>query len=384
MNKKIALFLALLIASVMLVCCGKANTLEDIKSEPQDPIQLQIDQMTLVEKIGQMVIVGLEGTSMQANAKEMIESYKIGGFILYKNNITDAVQASILLNQLKGTNYSNIAPLWLSVDQEGGRVSRLPESFPKIPSAEDIGRKDQPEYSYQVGQQLAEDIRSLGFNMNFAPVLDINSNPNNPVIGSRSFGTEPQIVIRHGIQTMKGIQSKQVVPVVKHFPGHGDTSVDSHLELPVISKSIDELQAFELLPFADAIKQQADAIMIAHLLIPQIDEHSPASLSDKIIRQLLRAQLQFDGVVITDDMTMGGITNHYDIGEAAVKSVSAGSDIILVGHNYNQQITVLRALKQSAEDGRLKMKAIDDSVYRIIRLKLKYNLKDSPVETVAP
>jgi beta-N-acetylhexosaminidase len=218
--------------------------------------------------------------------------------------------------------------------------------------------------------------------MNFAPVLDVNSNPNNPVIGNRSFGSEPETVIQHGIQVMKGIQSTKVVPVVKHFPGHGDTSVDSHLDLPVIRKTLEELRAFELKPFAEAIRQQTDVVMVGHLLLPQIDETNPASLSGKVITNLLRKEMKFDGVVITDDMTMGGITKHNDIGEAAVKSVLAGVDILLVGHDYEQQIQVLQTLKKRVEDGTVSEKRLDESVYRIAKLKAKYGLKDTLVTGV--
>jgi beta-N-acetylhexosaminidase len=351
-------------------------------TEAIDPIKEKIAGLTLDEKIGQMVIVGIEGTSMQKQAKEMIDKYEVGGFILYKDNITGADQSLKLLNQLKASNQMNDIPLWLSVDQEGGKVSRLSDEFTKLPSAADIGKAANSRYTYLIGQALGEAVHALGFNMDFAPVLDINSNPKNPVIGNRAFGATPELVITHGIETMKAIQSKQVAAVVKHFPGHGDTSVDSHLDLPVVNKSLKELEAFELLPFVKAIQEDADAIMIAHLLIPKIDEKYPASLSKEIITDLLRKKLNYNGVVITDDMTMGGITDHYDVGEAAVKSVLAGSDIILIGHDYDTQISVLQALIQNARDGVITKEQLDQSVYRILSLKAKYALEDKTVVSV--
>lgn len=380
MYKKTTLLLAYSLICSLLVCCGTSTA--DKPYESIDPIKEKIAEMTIDEKIGQMVIVGLKGTSMQARALKMIESYHIGGFILYKDNILDANQTMALLNQLKAANHSNAAPLWLSIDQEGGKVSRMPADFIKLPNAQKVGMVNHTSYTHQIGLALAAEVHSLGFNMDFAPVLDINSNPDNPVIGDRSFGDDPQTVIRHGIVTMKAIQSKQVAAVVKHFPGHGDTSVDSHLELPVVHKSLKELQSFELPPFQEAIKQDTDAVMIAHLLIPQVDKQNPASLSRKIITNLLRETLKFDGVVITDDMTMGGITKYYDIGEAAIKSVQAGSDILLVGHDYDKQVTVLQALKNSTANGILTEETLDRSVYRILRLKAKYNLKDDPVTNI--
>lgn len=380
MYKKPALLLARSLICSLLVCCGTSSSNKPY--EPIDPIKEKIAGMTIDEKIGQMVIVGLKGTSMQARALKMIESYHIGGFILYKENIADANQTMTLLNQLKAANIYNAAPLWLSIDQEGGKVSRMPDEFIELPKAQEVGMVNQRSYTRQIGLALGKEVRSLGFNMDFSPVLDINSNPNNPVIGDRSFGSDTQTVVRHGIETMKAIQSEQVAAVVKHFPGHGATSVDSHLDLPVVHKTLKELQSFELLPFEEAIKQGADAIMIAHLLIPQFDKQYPASMSRKIITNLLRENLKFDGVVITDDMTMGGIIKHYDIGEAAIKSVQAGSDILLVGHDYDKQVSVLQALKNSMDNGILTEETLDQSVYRILRLKEKYNLKDDPVTNI--
>ncbi|OBZ17046.1 MULTISPECIES: beta-N-acetylhexosaminidase [Bacillales] len=402
MSKKIVAIL-----SILIICasCSKANaptnqapspapivspslqpttepTVEPEPTETIDPIKEQIAAMTLDEKIGQMVLVGLEGTTIQDDAKKMIEQYRIGGFILYKDNMTDAAQTLKLLNQLKAANEANTAPLWLSLDQEGGKVSRMPEQFIKLPPAADVGRVNEAAYTKLIGEALGEEVHALGFNMDFAPVLDINSNPKNPVIGNRSFGADPDTVISHGMETMKAIQSKQVAAVVKHFPGHGDTSVDSHLDLPVVNKTRQQLEAFELLPFVRAIKQNADAIMVAHLLIPKIDEKYPASISKKIIKDMLRDDLGYEGVVITDDMTMGGITEHFNVGQAAVRSIQAGSDIILIGHDNAIQLSVLKALKQSARDGDIPKDMLDQSVYRILKLKAKYQLADTPVKSI--
>ncbi|MPN25095.1 Beta-hexosaminidase [bioreactor metagenome] len=218
--------------------------------------------------------------------------------------------------------------------------------------------------------------------MNFAPVLDVNSNPKNPVIGSRSFGSNPDIVSSLGVETMKGIQEENVIPVVKHFPGHGDTSVDSHVGLPTVNSDLDRLQNFELIPFAKAIENDADMVMIAHILLSKIDSENPSSMSKTIITDILRNNLKFDGVVITDEMTMGAIIKNYSLNEAAVKSVSAGTDIILVGHGYNNEIGVINALKSAVSKGEISQERIDESVYRILKLKEKYNLKDEIINSV--
>ena len=215
--------------------------------------------------------------------------------------------------------------------------------------------------------------------MNFAPVLDINSNPNNPVIGNRSFGNNADLVSRLGISTMKGLQSENVIAVVKHFPGHGDTATDSHLELPRVNKTLPELEQLELLPFQQAIHDGADVVMIAHILLPEIDVNNPSSMSEAIITDLLRGQLGYDGVVITDDMTMEAITDHYDISGAAVQSVKAGSDIIMIAHDFHKVTSAIEALRRAVVNGEITEDRIDESVIRTLQLKEKYQLNNNQV-----
>jgi beta-N-acetylhexosaminidase len=347
-----------------------------------DNIQKQLDSMSLEEKIGQMIIVGVDGYTSNAHAISLLEDYHVGGFILFKNNIRDAGQALDLINSLKTSNSKNRLPLFMAVDEEGGRVTRMPDQFGKIPAAGIIGKLNDTDLSYDIGKVLAKEIKALGFNMNFAPILDINSNPKNPVIGDRAFGTEPGIVTDLGTATMKGIQSENVISVVKHFPGHGDTSVDSHVGLPVVYNDLDRLENFELLPFKQAVKDGADAVMIAHILLPKIDSENPASLSKTFITDILRGKLGFDGVTVTDDMTMGAISKRYDVGQAAVKSINAGSDIILVCHEYDRETSVIKTMLEAAQKGIIKEETIDKSVYRILKLKEKYGLTDSRLNSV--
>ncbi|MGI6145259.1 MAG: beta-N-acetylhexosaminidase [Clostridia bacterium] len=349
---------------------------QDSWKKERDPLKEQIEAMTLNEKIGQMVIVGIDSYENDEHAKYMIENYQVGGFILLKKNIKDVDQLKNLLNSLKESNTVNNIPLFLSVDEEGGSISRLPNGFKKIPVSGKIGSINNSAISFQVGNIIGEALQLLGFNMDFAPVLDINSNPQNPVIGDRAFGSEAELVSKLGIQTMKGLQAKNIISVVKHFPGHGDTSVDSHLGLPIVNHDLERLKNFELRPFMEAINNDVDAIMIAHLLLPQIDPDNPATLSPAVITTLLRKEMQFDGVVITDDLTMGAIADNYDLGEAAVKSINAGSDIILVCHEYAHEENVLKTLQKAAANGDIAEERINESVYRILKLKQKYNLSD--------
>jgi beta-N-acetylhexosaminidase len=358
---------------------------KDNKQQPDieiDPIKEQINSMTIEEKVGQMVIVGVDGYTVDNNATAMIEKHHVGGFILFGRNVQNAEQLLTLINSLKIANSKNNVPLFISVDEEGGRVSRMPDELVKLPSNKTIGQINSENLSYKIGSLLAEEIKAFGFNMNFAPVLDVNSNPQNPVIGDRSFGSDEKVVSRLGVQTMVGLQANYVIPVVKHFPGHGDTSVDSHIGLPFIGHDMNRLASLELVPFKKAIDNQADAVMIAHILLSKIDAKNPASLSKTIITYILREQLGFKGVVITDDMTMGAIVENYNIGEAAILSVNAGSDIILVCHGYDNAAGVIDALIKAVEEGVIKMERINESVYRVLELKNKYKLTDDVIGSV--
>ncbi|QGQ94056.1 beta-N-acetylhexosaminidase [Paenibacillus psychroresistens] len=346
-----------------------------------DPIQEQIKLMTLDEKIGQMVIVGVEGTAVSEQTRDLIDHYHVGGIILYSNNIVNKTQTTDFLNELKQANTNlNKVPLWLGVDQEGGRVSRMPNEYTKLPTNRAIGKINKPEFSNKLGNILGKELQSVGFNMDYAPVMDINSNPNNPVIGDRSFGADANLVSKLGVQTMLGIQAQKIAAVVKHFPGHGDTSVDSHLDLPIVQTDLKRLRSFEWLPFEAAIDNNVDAVMVAHILLPKIDPDHPASFSKTVITDYLRNELKFNGVVMTDDMTMGGIVNHYELKDAAAQSINAGSDVIMVAHEYEKAKEVLSNLKSKVETGELPEERINQSVYRILKLKLKYAIQDQALE----
>ncbi|WP_042454653.1 beta-N-acetylhexosaminidase [Neobacillus dielmonensis] len=357
----------------------EAQVEKELNQQGNQTISEVISKMSLDDKIGQMILAGISGTTIDANAKKLISQFHVGGIIFYKNNFETPAQTIQLVNQLKSGNSSSL-PLLLSVDQEGGRVTRLPGGLVNFPPNKQIGQVNNPEFSYKVGTLLGKELKEFGLNLDFAPVLDINSNPNNPVIGDRSFGNNPEIVSKLGTQTMKGIQSQNVIPTVKHFPGHGDTSVDSHLELPIVNKSLEELKKLELIPFEHAIDHGADVVMVAHILLPQLDKTNPASMSKAVMTDLLRKQLRFKGVIITDDMTMGAITEHFDIGEAAVESVKAGSDIILVGHDYNNVVKITSSLTTAVQNGEISEQRLNESIERIIQLKRKYSINDMKVE----
>lgn len=357
---------------------GQQEQTEKPNQSENQTISAVISNMSLEDKIGQMILAGVSGTTMDANAKQLINQIHIGGIIFYQNNFETPAQAVQFVNQLKAGNSSS-QPLLLGVDQEGGRVARLPGGLVNFPSNKQIGQVNNPEFSFKVGTLLGQELKEFGLNLDFAPVLDINSNPNNPVIGDRSFGNDAEIVSKLGVQTMKGIQSQNVITTIKHFPGHGDTSVDSHLDLPVVNKSLKELKELELIPFERAINQGADVVMVAHILLPQLDKANPGTMSKAVMTDLLRKQLGFTGVIITDDMTMGAITEHFDIGQAAVESVKAGSDIILVGHDFQNVVKIISSLKTAVQNGEISEQRLNESLERIIQLKRNYSINDAKV-----
>jgi beta-N-acetylhexosaminidase len=286
-----------------------------------------------------------------------------------------------LINSIKRTNRGR-EPLFISIDEEGGRVSRMPDALSDIPSAAAVGEYGDLTVTYGVGTLLADEIASFGFNLDFAPILDILSNPDNTVIKDRAFGNTAKAVSEHGTQLMKGIRDRGIIPVVKHFPGHGDTSVDSHSALPTVGHDMERLNGFELVPFRKAIDEKADAVMVAHLLMKNIDPGNPASMSKAVITDLLRNEMGFEGVVFTDDMTMGAIIKNYDIGDAAVNSVIAGSDVILVCHGYDKEKEAADAVRSAVETGYIDEARIDESVARILRLKAQYGLEDLIIDNV--
>ena len=390
MKLKIRLFILLLIVSISLMACNnkeqgdeKSLEKEEIQSVPdiqeviiRDPILEKIATMSLREKIGQLIIVGFDGNQINEEAMDYIENLKVGGFIFFKRNIVDPVGTLKLVNDLKEANSKNKLGLFLSIDEEGGKVSRLPEEYIKIPEMLKFGSKNDLDLSYELGYNLGQRVGSLGLNMNFAPVLDINSNSNNPVIGDRAFGNTVESVSENALAVMKGIRDSNIIPGVKHFPGHGDTSVDSHINLPSVNKSMDDLKNFELIPFVKAIENKVEIIMVGHILYPQIDPNKPSTMSPKLIEGLLRRQLAYQGVVVSDDMTMGAIVENNTIEESVLSFIQAGGDIALVCHGRENPAKIIDRLEKAINDGQLRQGQIDEKLYRIITLKEKYNIND--------
>lgn len=366
-----------LIISLVFGILGCESTLNDIeKTYKNKSIEDFVNKMTLDEKIGQMIVAGFNGTDVNEELINLVNTNKVGGVILFKRNIETSEQLKKLNNNIDGLNKE--IPLFISVDEEGGRVNRLPSDMENFPSAREVGLKNDKDYAYNNGKSIGESLKVTGFNMNYAPVLDIFSNPKNTVIGDRAFGSDVETVSTMGIATMKGIEEEGIISVIKHFPGHGDTSVDSHYGLPIVYKTLEELENFELIPFKKAIKEGCKAIMVSHILLDKIDKQNPSSMSETVVTDILREQLGFDGVVITDDMEMGAITENFTIEDACVQSIIAGCDIVLIGSGNESIYNTIQAIKDSILNGKITEERINESVVRIIKLKNEYfkmNLK---------
>ncbi len=333
--------------------------------------------MTSREKIGQLFMVGFLGTSVTPDLASFIKTYKPGGVILFSRNLESVEQIVDLTNGLQAC--SPHSPLLVSIDQEGGRVSRLPKDFTIFPPCDLLGRCNSTELAYAAAATIAKELRAVGINMNMTPVLDVNSNPDNPVIGDRAFGTTPNVVCELGSATAEGLQDNKVVACGKHFPGHGDTNTDSHKELPVVEASRERLEAIEFPPFRRAIQRGVASIMTAHVLYPALDPKLPATLSPTIITDFLRQELRYDGVVLTDDLEMHAIIDHYGVEDAAVRAVLAGCDVLLICKDRDREIAAFEAMEQAVASGTISVERLDLSAARIARLKNRFVTPYKPV-----
>ncbi|TDT61321.1 glycoside hydrolase family 3 protein [Fonticella tunisiensis] len=395
-----------ILLSLLLILPGlhiKANPTDPVKPGWQDEkaqrgwIQSKIQHMTLEEKVGQLFMIHVYGKTPTdpnyeqiniaakrggKNFKEVIEKYHIGGIIYF--NWTDNIGTPVDVSQVNALSngIQKIAmqqrmpiPLLIATDQEGGIVARVTEPATVFPGNMALGATRSSEYAYKSGQIMGKELKALGINMDLAPTLDVNINYENPVIGVRSYSENPDLVSELGVSQVKGFQDQNVIATVKHFPGHGDTNVDSHYGLPIINHDLNTLNNIDLKPFKDAIAAGVDAIMTAHIVVPALDNSGlPATLSKPILTDLLRNKLGFDGVIITDSLGMSG-ANVVSPERVPVEAFKAGADILLnppdVDFAYN---AVLNAVK----GGEISEKRLDESVFRILRVKMKRGLFTNP------
>ena len=350
----------------------------------EDRVESLLSSMTLEDKVAQMFFVtldgltGVSGTQIAGDiTRRSLQDLHPGGVSLFGENISDPDQLAALTAALQeySLEFSGI-PLLIGTDEEGGTVKRIGYNgnfdVPYVGSMQAVGETGDPSQAYLVGDEIGAYLAEYGVNMDFAPDADVLSNPANTVIGSRSFGSDPSLVSQMTEQYRAGLLSHGIIPCLKHFPGHGATSEDSHTGLAMTDKTMDQLMECELIPFKTAIQNGADCIMAAHISLPSVTgDRTPASLSPVIIDELLRKTLGFDGVVLTDALNMGAVTNWYTAPQAAILAVQAGNDMLLtVGEFREQYLAVLASVK----DGTIPEERIDESVRRILRLKLDHGL----------
>jgi beta-N-acetylhexosaminidase len=372
MKSKILIFLVLVL---VLVGCNEKKEEKKEKDGIDSRVEEVLNNMTLEEKIGQMIIISYRAPSMDSTLKKAIEEVKPGGFILFAENMSSYDGTLKMIKEIKALSE---IPMFISIDEEGGRVQRLLNvkgvNVSNVSSMYSVGEKNDLDLTYNVGKLIAEELRVFGINLDFAPDIDVFSDPNNTVIGNRSFGSDKELVAKHGLALAKGLEDNGVIAVYKHFPGHGNTSVDSHYSLPVLDLTKEALEEVDLYPFREAIKNNANIIMIGHLAIPGFtDNNDPASLSKQIITDYLKNRLGYKGIVITDALDMGALTNYYPDTEICGKAVEAGSDILLMPKSSR---TCLKSVQNAVKNGTVTEEQINESVKKILKLKYEKIEKD--------
>lgn len=346
-------------------------------------------EMTLEEKVGQLLMVHFRGETANEEAKTLVQEIGIGGVIYYNwaNGLHSSKQVqnlSLSLQNLAQDSRHSL-PLFIAIDQEGGAVSRLTNGFAVLSSNRALGEIGLPDLAEEAAYIAGQELKAVGININLAPVIDINNNPRNPVIGNRSFGDKPEIVTVFGAKALRGYKRANILACLKHFPGHGDVELDSHIDLPVIHKSIDALKANELFPFAK-LAASAELIMTGHLLVPAFDPENCSTLSEKTLNYL-RNEIGFDGIIITDSLVMEGVLKkHRTVEETAIQALIAGCDILLLGGkhltdentclelNLNDLRRIHSAIVEAVKCQRVSEERLNQAVQKIFKLKSSYFL----------
>lgn len=334
----------------------------------------EIANMTLREKLGQRIAIGFSGTELTEELREFLEKFKIGNVILFAHNIESLGQVKELCRNIQEVIVRNTGyPAFIMIDQEGGPIVRLTKEAVNVPGAMALAATGNPENAYLAGQMTGRQLASLGINFNLAPVLDVNCNPDNPVIGVRSYGEQPEQVAEYGIAMMNGLISEGVVACAKHFPGHGDTREDSHLSLPIVDKTLAELLKTELLPFQKAVNAGVPAVMTSHVVYPALDEeHYPATISKAIVTGLLREKFGYQGLVVSDSMEMAAIQKYYGTQEGVLAAFRAGVDIALITHTLEKAEAAILLTENAVKEESMSIQSVDESVKRILVVKERY------------
>ena len=374
--KKKFIILFIFIITILTGCSNnkKVSNKDFEKLSIEEKVNYKMDNLSIDEKIAQMLIVYYIGDEYDENLSNIIKEVKPGGFILMSDNITTYDRT---LNFVKGMQNDSDIPMIIYTDEEGGSVQRIKEirdiSVTDIPYMYYLGQTKDKNLAYKVGEIIANELRTIGVNLTYAPVMDIYSNPNNIVIGKRSFGSDPNTVYDMATSLKNGIEDNLVNTCIKHFPGHGDTETDSHFEIPIINKTLDELENSDLLPFIKSIND-TNMIMVGHIALPKITNSSiPASLSKEIVTDLLKNKYNYKGLVITDALNMRSLTNNYSDKEIYTMAINAGVDLLLMPNGSKNAI---KYIKEAIDDEEININIINESVRKILTYKYS-NIKEN-------
>ena len=334
---------------------------------PEQKVDKLVANMSDADKVGQLMMIGIHGKSLNDDAKFMLNEYRVGGIILFDRNMESKDQVKTLITDInKAGKSAGLTPLFLGIDQEGGAVARMDDKLIKVPPAEEVG-KEPVEQAAALAKEVGTELKDLGFNINFAPVADLG------LTYGRSYSTNPDEVVRYASAVGKSYDEAGLWYSYKHFPGIGKTDVDLHADTSIVPVSKETLLSEDTKVFVDLIKQSKPntyTIMVSHAMYPQIDPDHPSSLSKTIITDWLRKDMGYNGVVVTDDMDMGALAKHYTFGDMAVQSILAGSDILLVCHEYEHMQEAYNSLMKAVKDGRISKERLDESVKRILLMKM--------------
>jgi beta-N-acetylhexosaminidase len=322
------------------------------------------------QHVGQFAMVGFDGPSIPVELRALVREFNVGGIVLFKRNVEDPAQVAELAFELR---HLSETPLWVAVDQEGGRVARLRRPFTEWPPMATLGRAGDRALVQRFAAAMARELKAVGISLDFAPVLDVATNPRNPVIGDRALSDDAEKVSEYGRIIIEALQSQGIAACGKHFPGHGDTAADSHHDLPIIEHPPERFEAVEFVPFRSAIAAGVASIMVGHLLVPAFDEEHPASQSPRTIGRYLREHLAFDGLVCTDDMDMKAISGRQPLEQASVRAIGAGCDVVLLcGADHDLHARVLESIIRASEREELRFSQLDGSRVRQRRMKERF------------
>lgn len=384
--KKRIRFLSVLLGATLALSCIGCGTTHNTDSTSQnipdktDKVQQIVDSMSLEEKVAQLFLVQPEaivdiGTATAAGdaTKQAINKTPVGGFVYFSDNLQSEQQVQDMLRNVQKYSEDRIGlPAFLSVDEEGGTVARVASTgrfdVTDVGDMAKIGASGDVQQARQAGETIGSYLSELGFNLDFAPDADVLTNPDNTVVKKRSFGNDPRVVSDMSLAVAQGLAQHQVYSVYKHFPGHGATAGDTHQGYAYTDKTLDELKQSELIPFENAIQNNAEFIMAAHISAPRVTgDDTPASLSKTMITDILRGQMGYDGIVVTDAMNMGAVTEQYTSAQAAVKALQAGADLVLMPEDFQE---AYQGVLDAVKDGTLTEQRINESVTRIVKVKV--------------